>query len=444
MTPTLLSDFLSDFWGDLHDTSLLWQIGAIVLCAALGWGLARLLRTTFTADDVQQRMVRMGMESFTKVLSPLLALTLIAITKPVLARWYHVNLLRVAIPLIASFVVVRLGFYVLRRIFARGKRVGSVLLLFEKTFAALVWIGVALYITGLWPDLVQILDETVIPLGRYQASLSAILQALVFIAVTVIAALWAGTMLEERLMKMDTMHSSMRVVLARTGRAFLILIAVLVSLSLVGIDLTVLSVFGGALGVGLGLGLQKIVSSYVSGFVILLERSLAIGDIVTVDKYSGKVTQINTRYTILRGTDGVESVIPNEMLVSGAVQNYSLTDRSIRLATRITVGYQTDVEKVLQLLQQVVASIDRVARTPAPQAMLLQFGADGLELEVGFWILDPEKGQTNILSDVNRAIWKMLQAHQINLPYPQREIRLIDDREGNNPDSISGKMRTSN
>src|SRR4051812_22618143 len=113
MTSTLLSDFLFDFWGDLHDSSLLWQIGAIVLCIALGWGLARLLRATFTADDVQQRMVRMGVESFTKVLSPLLALTLIAIAKLILVRWYHVNLLRVAIPLIASFVVVRLGFYVL-------------------------------------------------------------------------------------------------------------------------------------------------------------------------------------------------------------------------------------------------------------------------------------------------------------------------------------------
>lgn len=432
MTPTLLSDFLSDFWGDLHDSSLLWQIGAIVLCIALGWGLARLLRPAFTARDMQQRVMRMGVESFTKVLSPLLALTLIAIAKPILARWHHVNLLRVAIPLIASFVVVRLGFYVLRRIFARGKRVSNVLLLSEKAFAALVWIGVALYITGLWPDLVQSLDETVIPLGRYQASLTAILQALVFIAVTVIAALWAGTMLEERLMKMDTMHSSMRVVLARIGRAFLILIAVLVSLSLVGIDLTVLSVFGGALGVGLGLGLQKIVSSYVSGFVILLERSLAIGDIVTVDKYSGKVTQINTRYTILRGADGVESVVPNEMLVSGAVQNYSLTDRSIRLTSRITVGYQTDVEQLIPLLEQVMASVDRVSKTPPPQAMLINFGADGLEFEVGFWIADPESGRTNVLSDVNRAIWKMLQAHQIDLPYPQREIRLVDNRAGDN------------
>jgi small-conductance mechanosensitive channel len=190
--------------------------------------------------------------------------------------------------------------------------------------------------------------------------------------------------------------------------------------------------------------LQKIVSNYVSGFVILLERSLAIGDIVTVDKYSGKVTQINTRYTILRGADGVESVVPNEMLVSGAVQNYSLTDRSVRLSSRITVGYQTDIEQAIPLLEQVVASIDRVLKTPAPQAMLINFGADGLELEIGFWIADPESGRTNVLSDVNRAIWKTLQAHQISLPYPQREIRLIDNREGADPHQIGDKVRSSN
>lgn len=444
MTSTLLSDFLADFWSDLHDTSLLWQIGVIIVSIVMGWSLARLLRKSFTATEDQPRVMRLGVESFTKVLSPLLALALIATAKSVLTRWHHVNLLRIATPLIASFVVVRTVFYVLRRIFARGKRVGNVLLLFEKAFATFIWSGVALYLTGLWPELVQFLDETVIPLGRYQASLTAILQAIVFIAVTVIAALWIGTMLEERLMKMDTMHSSMRVVLSRIVRAFLILIAVLVSLSLVGIDLTVLSVFGGALGVGLGLGLQKIVSNYVSGFVILLERSLAIGDIVTVDKYSGKVTQINTRYTVLRGVDGVESVIPNEMLVSGAVQNYSLTDRSIRLTSRITVGYQTDVEQAIQLLEQVTASIDRVLNVPAPQAMLINFGADGLELEVVFWIADPESGRTNVLSDVNRAIWKMLQTHQISLPYPQREIRVVDNRLSNNPSQTSDKMRGGN
>ena len=164
---------------------------------------------------------------------------------------------------------------------------------------------------------------------------------------------WIGTVVENRLMKFSGMHSSLRTVVARMMRALLILIAFLVSLSLVGIDLTVLSVFGGALGVGIGLGLQKIASSYVSGFVILLERSMVIGDMVAVDKYFGKVTQINTRYTILEGLDGIESVLPNELFVSNPVQNYSLTHRIVRLATQLTILYQDDVETVLSIMEPV-------------------------------------------------------------------------------------------
>jgi small-conductance mechanosensitive channel len=208
---------------------------------------------------------------------------------------------------------------------------------------------------------------------------------------------------------MDTMHSSLRAVMARMGRALFVLVAVLLSLSLVGIDLTVLSVFGGAVGVGIGLGLQKLVSSYVSGFVILLERSLAIGDTVTVDKYHGQITRINTRYTIVRGGDGIETVVPNEMLVSAAVQNYSLTDRTLRLTTQLTVSYQNDIESVLHRLQQAVAGVTRVCATPPPQALLLKLGNDGFELEVDFWIADPENGRLNVLSEVNRVIWKVLQ-----------------------------------
>lgn len=428
MTQTAISSLWSDVWADLNDHSLMVQLATILACIALGWGGARGLRSTFSAKDVQQRVVRLGVESFSSVLSPVLALILVAIAKPILASWhYHINLLRVAIPLLVSFALIRLAFYVMRRVFVRGGPAGNAILLFEKIFAMLVWAAVALYITGLWPDLIGFLDDTLIPIGRFKASLLTILQALASVAVTLIVALWVGALLEDRLMRLDTMHSSLRLVMARMGRAILVLIAVLVSLSLVGIDLTVLSVFGGALGVGIGLGLQKIAGSYVSGFVILLERSLTVGDMVAVDKYYGQVTQINTRYTVLRGLDGVESVVPNEMLVSGPVQNYSLSSREWRLATHVTVGYQTDVDLVLRLLEQAAAGVDRVCTSPAPQAALVKFGADGLELELGFWIVDPENGRQGVSSDVNRAIWRALQDHQITVPYPQREVRQIVD-----------------
>lgn len=426
MRQSLLSSLLSDLWTDLHDPNLLWQIVALLVSLGIGWLLAKVFRQRLTAHDVQLRVMRFGVESFAPVLWPLLALGLIALSKFLLQQWMQVNLLRVAIPLVGSFALIRLVFYVLRRVFARDGEAGAIVLLAEKVFAGVIWLGVALYVTGLWPDLVAYLENTAIPVGRHKASLLVVFQAAASVVITLMFALWAGAALEERLMRMDSVHSSLRAVAARMSKAVLILLAVLISLSLVGIDLTVLSVFGGALGVGLGLGLQKIVSSYVSGFVILIERSLAIGDVVNVDKYFGQVTQINTRYTIVRGFDGVETVVPNDMLLSTPVQNYSLTDRSLRLATRVCVGYRTDVEQLLGLLEEVAKDIPRILQQPAPQALLVRFDPDGFELEVGFWIADPENGRGNVLSDLNRAIWKMLQKLQIDVPRQQREIRFLD------------------
>lgn len=418
----------SDLLADLQNPGALWQLGTIALCILGGALLSRLLRAWTNTNESNLRVMRMGVKSFGRVLSPLLALVLMAVARPILAQWHHVNILRIAIPLVASFALIRLVFYMLRRIFARHGHVGSFLLAFEKVFALLVWLGVALYLTGVWPDLLSYLEQTVIPVGRYKTSLLTILQGLISVGATLVLALWAGALLEERVMQLDAIHSSLRTVLSRTVRASLILIAILVSLSLAGIDLTVLSVFGGALGVGLGLGLQKIVSSYVSGFVILLERSMAVGDMVAVDKYYGRVTQINTRYTVLRSLDGIETVIPNEMLVAGAVQNYSLSDRRIRIATQVTVGYETDIEALLPLLSQSMAKMSRVLADPPPMATLTRFGADGLEVEIGVWISDPENGRGNLLSEVNRQIWRTLQENRISVPYPQRELRLVDYR----------------
>lgn len=428
MNPNSISPLWPEVWNDLQSPDVLWQLGAILLCVAISWLLARILRPAMSARDRRKRLVQLGVESFAPVLWPLLALLLVFLAKPVLANWHQVNLLRLAIPLIGSFALIRLAFYVLHRVFARGGA-SPMLLMSERIFAVLVWIGFALYITGFLPQLMLRLDSVVLPIGSNRVSILAIAQAAVFVAITVLLALWAAATLEDRLMRVDTMHTSLRAVLARMGKALLLLVAVLISLSSVGIDLTVLSVFGGAFGIGLGLGLQKIVSNYVSGFVILLERSLTIGDVVNVDKFSGRVTQINTRYTVIRSHDGIETVIPNEMLLSNPVQNHSLTDRSVRLTTRVTVDYQTDIDSALQLLIDTANGVNRVSKTLPTVAFLITFGADGLELELGFWIEDPENGRANVLSEVNRAVLRALQQAQIKIPYPQREIRLIDKDE---------------
>ncbi|MFZ6772786.1 mechanosensitive ion channel family protein [Undibacterium sp. SXout7W] len=425
MSTPLLASLFSDLSDDLREPSFLWQIGTVLICFGLAWYVARLLRSMFARDQSDRGVIKLGVESFYRVLTPSLALLFLVIAKAILGKWQHTHLLTLLFPITGSLALIRFGFYIVRQTFARDGVIGNFLAIFEKLFAGLVWLGVVLHFTGLWQELFSVLDETVLPIGRNKVSLSIILQATVSVIVTLVVAMWASAALEARLMLLPNMHSSLKVVLSRVGRALLILLAILISLSIVGIDLTVLSVFGGALGVGLGFGLQKITSSYVSGFIILLDRSMSIGDMISVDKFNGRVTQINTRYTVLQGLDGGESVIPNEMLVSSPVQNYSLTDRTVAMSTDLTVGYQTDIEHLLPLLAATVATVERVATTPAPSAFLMKFGADGLELRVGFWIVDPENGKTNVLSAVNRALWQVLQEHEINLPYAQRVVTLL-------------------
>ena len=412
---TLLPELLADF----ESPDLRWQLLALALCVMAGWLLSHALMRRFSAQPVKLGSFSTALDSFQRVLTPLVTLLLIVIAILVLGRWQTVALLRAALPLLLSFLLIRLVFYMLRKAFARNGRVGGLLQVFEQVFAVLVWSGLAIYITGLWPEFVLFLEETTVPIGRHRESLLVILQALVYVGLTMVLALWASALIEQRLMKLDTVHSSLRVVLSRVGRATLILVAVLVSLSLVGIDLTVLSVFGGALGVGLGLGLQKLVSSYVSGFVILLERSLTIGDVVTVDRYYGQVVQINARYTVIKGGDGVESVIPNELLVSSPVQNLCLSDRNTRVATTLIVKQDTDLDALFTAALPVVAATPRVLDSPAPTALLLRFAPEGLELEFAFWIADPEKGKATVLSAVNLALLTILKERGVQLAHPQ-------------------------
>jgi small-conductance mechanosensitive channel len=420
-----LSALWNDLLGDLRDPGLMWQLGALVASVLLGWTLSRVVLSRLGRRDDRAGMVRFGVESFARVLGPLAIVCLLWLSQIVLGRWYHVNLLKVALPIWGSLAVIRLTFYLLRRVFARRGEIGAAMLTFEKIFQLLVWVAFALYITGYWDDIYRYLDNVTLHLGKNKVTVAEILQGIVSVVVTLVLAMWAGAALEERLMGVDTLNGNVRVVLARIGRALLIVFSLLFSLNLVGIDLTVLSVFGGALGVGLGLGLQKIASNYVSGFIILLDRSLQIGDMITVDKFSGRVARINTRYTVLQGLDGVESIVPNEMFVSSAVQNTTLSNKEVWIGTKVSVAYDTDLDYALKLLEQAAATVPRVLQSRPPGATLLNFGADGLELQVGFWIGDPENGRGGVTSDVNRAIWKALKEHQISVPFPQREMRII-------------------
>jgi small-conductance mechanosensitive channel len=165
----------------------------------------------------------------------------------------------------------------------------------------------------------------------------------------------------------------------------------------------------------------------VSGFIILIDRSLRIGDVINVDKYKGEVTQIRTRCTVVRDANGVEALVPNELLLNQAVQNFSYGDKNGNGVTRIRVTYDTDVDAAMKLMLDAAAAQSRVLKDPATTVTLKEFGADGIELELTFFVPDPEKGTDVLRSDINRAIWASFRARGIKVPFPQREVRVLGD-----------------
>jgi small-conductance mechanosensitive channel len=220
---------------------------------------------------------------------------------------------------------------------------------------------------------------------------------------------------------------SVRKMAANATRALLLVVGVLVALSAAGIPLGALSVLGGAIGVGIGFGLQKLAANYISGFVILAERSLRIGDIVKVDGFEGRITDITTRYTVVRAGNGRESLIPNEMLITQRVENASFADPKVAVSTVVQVAYGTDLDSLLPPLKAAVHAVPRVLAEPSCAVMLSNFAADGIELTVGFWIGDVENGEGNVRSDVNFAILRCFAQHKIEIPFPQRVVRQPDD-----------------
>jgi len=280
-------------------------------------------------------------------------------------------------------------------------------------------------VLGIQDDVLAWMETVRVRIGTVNVTLLSLSSGVLWVCVTMVVAIWAGGLLEDRMMRTTSLDSNLRVVLARIARALLILAAVLVSLSIVGIDITVLGVFGGALGVGLGFGLQKIASNYVSGFIILLDRSLHLGDTINVSGLQGKVTQIRTRYTVVRGLDGIETLIPNEKLITDVVQNQSsfLTRGYAKAA--VQVAYASDLDLAMKLLARAADGVDRVLADPPPTPYLVGFGSDGINLELGFWIADAANGTTGVRSAVNLNIWRLYGEHGISIPFAQHEVRII-------------------
>jgi small-conductance mechanosensitive channel len=298
-----------------------------------------------------------------------------------------------------------------------------VLRVIERSVSWIAWIGVVLWISGVLPLALEALDEVRWKVGNSRVSLLNLLQGAVSALIVLVLALWLSSVLEARLLRGAGENLSLRKMAANALRTLLIFVGLMFALSAAGIDLTALGVLGGALGVGIGLGLQKLAANYVSGFVILAERSVRIGDMVQVDGFEGRITNINTRYTVIRALNGRESIVPNEMMTTQRVENLSLADPNVAFGTDVQVAYGTDLKALVPQLQEAARSVPRVLSDPMPAVQLESFGADGINLHIGFWIADPHMGLGNVRSDVNFALLEALDGAGVEIPYPQRVLR---------------------
>lgn len=423
---------LGNLWKDIHFVEFYGLLAALVAIFALSWWLASQLRQRQGAQvasaHVSSSLRDFGTGSVKRIAFPLITLTLVSILRYVLERLEvaHLALLSVVSLLLASWVLVRTAVYILRGVFPHGSFLKS----FERVISLVIWGGMLAEMTGLSDDVIEWLQRFSFGVGHHKFDLWMLLRGSVTVCVTLLVALWIASLVERRLMLVSEIDGNVRVVLARLAKALLSVIAVLFSLSLLGIDVTTLSVFSGALAVGLGMGLQRIASNYVSGFIILLDRSIRIGNLIALDdNTTGTITRITTRYTVLRTLSGTEIIIPNEYLVSNTVRNLSFSDKAVRVATSVGVAYDTDVERAIPLLIAIAQAHPRVLADPAPGVLLTEFADSCLTLELGFWISDPELGMGGVRSEVNLEILRTFRREGISIPFPQREVRILSTVE---------------
>jgi small-conductance mechanosensitive channel len=412
-----VANLLEHLLNETTDLALMAQVAVILAAFFLAWLALRQLLARLQPDTREHWHA----DEWKRFLIPLLAQLLIIAARPLLANWHSVHLLNLAQPLLLSMFIIQLTFFLLRSVFKPGPALRSV----ERVVSWLVWGAVALHITGHLGELVSALDAVGFTLGKQRISLYTAFIGLISIGLTIVAALSVGRLIEDRLIRHSRFRPNIKVVLSKIIKSVLLVLAVLIALPMVGIDITVLSVFGGALGVGLGLGLQKIASNYVSGFTLLLDNSIRIGDMVTVGDRFGEVTEIATRYTVIRSLDGTETILPNETLITSAVINHSLSSPDNQVNIPVQVAYSSDLKKAEAVLLEAARLHPRVVQEKPPAVRLMGFGENGIDLRLVVWITDPEDSQVPLVSDLNWAIWQGFRREGIEIPYPQRVVHLI-------------------
>jgi len=418
-TSVLPAVTLDELLAALSHSSAWIEIAVVLGCLGLAWAVVRLLR----GAEAPPQSVWFGRRIVDGALFPALTLILSYVARGVLpALGVPLAVFKIALPVLLSFAIIRLSVRVLTAAFPASRFVR----LAERTISWVAWLAVVGWITGVLPVMLEELDDIHLKLGGARMTVRNLIEGALSAGFVLVLVLWVSAAIEQRLLRGAYGEQlSLRKAAANVVRALLTFVGLLLALTAVGIDLTALSVLGGAIGVGIGFGLQKLAANYVSGFVILAERSLRIGDTVKVDGFEGRITDIATRYTVIRALNGREAIVPNEMLITQRVENLSLADPKVLVSTQVQVAYGTDLASLTPKIAAAVGATPRVLADPGPAVQLADFGADGLTLGVHFWIVDPENGLGGVRSDVNLAILQCLDAEGVEIPYPQRVVRSL-------------------
>lgn len=411
---------LEAIFRSLTSTQGVVQIACLAAAGLLAWLIARRLRARLP-ENLSAGFAKIGAGGANRIAFPLLFLILAWLARLILTKFQPVPLLNLAIPLIASYAAIRLAVYLLRHMIPPSAFLKS----FERFITFTMWGFAVLYLTGTLSEVLAALEDIKFSVGKDKVTLRQMTEALVYATATVFVALGLSGLAEKRIMSTATINMSSRVVITKILRALALVFGLLIAMPLVGIDLTVLSVFGGALGVGLGFGLQKIASNYVSGFIILLDRSVHLGDLITVDNRHGIVDAIRARYTVLKSFDGTQFIIPNDTLITNVVVNHPHADCVIGVKANVIISYDSDLEAATRILMLTAKAHPRVVATPESLVLVTRLGDNGIELELTAFISDQDQGQVIIRSDLLTTVWREFRNAGISIAAPQRDVHVI-------------------
>lgn len=424
--PTFLISWISSFWNHFIEvvvnTNTLIEIGVIIVALLLAYLIARPMRMRLQrivdAQTWRNRLPGRIVRVLLPLISALLAILLLRVGSETLDGYkLPTALVDTVARLLTAWLIIRLTTGMLK----------------DSNWARLLsffaWLIAALHILKLLIPVIDLLDHFAIDLGGVRISMLLLIKGVIVFAVLLKLASGGSSLLEKRILSFEELTPSVQVLLTKALKITLLAVAVIVALSSLGINLSAFAFIGGAIGVGVGFGLQKVVSNLVSGVILLLDRSIKPGDVIEIGSTYGRIQSLGARYVSVSTRDKTEYLIPNEDLITNHVVNWSFSDNLVRLKIVVGVSYDSDIHEVMRLMVEAAVNIPRVLSSPKPVCQLKNFGDSSIDMELRIWINDPENGISNVSSAVRVAIWDVFREHNIEIPYPQRDVHIYGQQK---------------